>query len=444
MVVISPVAARFDPIALVEAAYDLAGDLPAWMDGLLECSEPALDRGMGLQGVLYASRENLLDAMAHVATRGGPIPREEMVSYLRQTTELGPPEGSRRIWTANSGKLRTLSEIMEGRPELGSELYASLDLPYLDHLTLVTRDTGPAFLMMGTVLARPGTTGRAERRLWSKLVVHISAGLRLRVRLASEAPLAREEAVLSADGRCLHAIGEARSARARLRSHAEGIDRARGSLRRRSADEALSLWRGLASGRWSLVDRWDTDGRRFVVARRNHAAFRDPRQLTRRELEVAERVARGDSNAEVGYALGLATSTVSTQLSRALTKLGLNRREELVALAAPASTTPLSLAGEPYVVRAAEALGASWESEGLTESERAVALLAAAGRTDREIASLRATSPRTVANQLRSVFTKLKLGSRAELAAKVVGTERPVPLDVERLMQPPNLGALGG
>ncbi len=54
----------------------------------------------------------------------------------------------------------------------------------------------------------------------------------------------------------------------------------------------------------------------------------------------------------------------------------------------------------------------------LTSAEREVALLALGGKSNHEIAQARHCSVRTVANQLQSVFRKLGIRSRAELAAK--------------------------
>jgi DNA-binding CsgD family transcriptional regulator len=54
----------------------------------------------------------------------------------------------------------------------------------------------------------------------------------------------------------------------------------------------------------------------------------------------------------------------------------------------------------------------------LTSAEREVALLVLAGKSNGEIAEARHCSVRTVANQLQSVFRKLGIRSRAELAAK--------------------------
>lgn len=59
---------------------------------------------------------------------------------------------------------------------------------------------------------------------------------------------------------------------------------------------------------------------------------------------------------------------------------------------------------------------------GLTESERFIALALLRGCTNDEIARLRGTSPRTVANQVASIFRKLGVHSRAEMAAQWAGS----------------------
>ncbi|HLK36962.1 MAG TPA: helix-turn-helix transcriptional regulator [Polyangiaceae bacterium] len=53
----------------------------------------------------------------------------------------------------------------------------------------------------------------------------------------------------------------------------------------------------------------------------------------------------------------------------------------------------------------------------LSASERCVAELVLEGRSNNEIAGLRSTSVRTVANQIAAVFRKLNVRSRRELHA---------------------------
>ncbi|NBF39733.1 MAG: hypothetical protein GVY14_04900 [Spirochaetes bacterium] len=51
----------------------------------------------------------------------------------------------------------------------------------------------------------------------------------------------------------------------------------------------------------------------------------------------------------------------------------------------------------------------------LTDAERAVAVLVARGLSNPQIAQRRGRSPRTVANQVRSIYTKLEIKSRQQL-----------------------------
>jgi DNA-binding NarL/FixJ family response regulator len=74
--------------------------------------------------------------------------------------------------------------------------------------------------------------------------------------------------------------------------------------------------------------------------------------------------------------------------------------EELVVLSAPAD-------GEP--------------PEGLSAAELDVALAIARGASNAEIAAARGTSARTVANQVASIFKRLGVSSRVQVAAAMSG-----------------------
>ena len=159
---------------------------------------------------------------------------------------------------------------------------------------------------------------RAAQARWARVAIDLLAALRLRRRLeatsarASDDLLRRSEAVLTPGGHLEHAEGAARdeSNRDALRTAARSVDRARGSLRRRDPEAALDLWQGLVSGRWSLIDHFDTDGRRLLLARENQPGGPAIAPLSLRERNVLALRAQGRSVKIIAYELGLGVSAV--------------------------------------------------------------------------------------------------------------------------------------
>lgn len=70
---------------------------------------------------------------------------------------------------------------------------------------------------------------------------------------------------------------------------------------------------------WSLVDWFDTDGRRFVLAVPNPPLVCDPRGFTKREAQVAAYAALGDTHNMIAYRLRVSRPTV-TNVMRAVRK----------------------------------------------------------------------------------------------------------------------------
>jgi DNA-binding NarL/FixJ family response regulator len=118
------------------------------------------------------------------------------------------------------------------------------------------------------------------------------------------------------------------------------MENARGRLRRSDPDEALLLWQGLVDGTWSLVDQHESDGKRYLLARRNAPDVRDPLALTPRERVVLAFAAMGHQNKFIAYLLGLPVSKVAGHLAGARRKLRVTSRAELIRCFTPASDLP--------------------------------------------------------------------------------------------------------
>jgi DNA-binding CsgD family transcriptional regulator len=101
-------------------------------------------------------------------------------------------------------------------------------------------------------------------------------------------------------------------------------------LRRADSDRAVLDWKVLVEHRWSLLDHFDRDGKRYLLACRNSPAALASSLLTPREREVVLLAARGHANKLIGYELGIATSTVGVLLNRAAARLGVHTRRALI------------------------------------------------------------------------------------------------------------------
>jgi DNA-binding NarL/FixJ family response regulator len=184
----------------------------------------------------------------------------------------------------------------------------------------------------------------------------------------------------------------------------------------------LTAWEGLVQGRWSLVDHFDSDGRRFVLAIKNDPRFPDPRGLTMRERQIAEFLGQGHSCKEISYMLGIARSAVTNCTSRAMRKLSLSSLTELTAFFAPsgprATLTESVVHGDTLLIGAYPLVRADYIAK-LTDAERAVLAAMLAGSTNRDIAQRRHCSEHTVANQVQAIFRKVGARSRCELPVRL-------------------------
>jgi DNA-binding CsgD family transcriptional regulator len=191
-------------------------------------------------------------------------------------------------------------------------------------------------LSVGISAARrqPVTISPRQRHTWKLVGTHMAAGLRLRRSVGSRARLIEDaDLVFERSGAIASARNEVaidRELREKLRESARAVEHARGALARDDTDKAVELWRGLFEGRWTVVETFDSDGRAYVVAHENEPMVAETRALTRRERQVVELAAQGHSDDFVAYTLGLSATTVQTHLQRALTKLGIATRVQLV------------------------------------------------------------------------------------------------------------------
>lgn len=186
----------------------------------------------------------------------------------------------------------------------------------------------------------------------------------------------------------------------------------------------------LVTSGWSRLSSLLTPASFHVVLWRD--AGRARTRLTRRELEVAALVARGEKSRHAGAALSIAAATARGAAERALRKLGLASTVQLVLL-----WRALSGSQERY----RDPDGAEWvcfqsdfaplRLQGLRESQRQIVLGLMSGERISDVARRRAVSPRTVSNQLALLFRTFGASTRAELVLRLLEPRSPAPGQID-------------
>ena len=401
-----------DPIRLVEVGYAPADAEPAWLASVIAAARPSLDAGLGVIGFFFDRRLEVSRCVWGSQAAGA----DERVVRAVPSLYANLPPATRHALLSGARPIATASDMLGTRPELDpAAVRAAVEtFGFGDSMGVAISDASGRGCLLAAPLASPRPITDGVRRRWARLTAHLAAGLRLHRALAGGG---REpEAVLTPDGRLEDASGPARgrTARAQLRDAVLAMERARGPLRRR--DEALALWPALVEGRWSLVDRFETGGRRYVVAVKNDVEVADPRALTPRERVIACYLALGRANKHIAYELGVAENTIGVLATRIARKCGVRSRAALARFLDECATGEATVARVGDAVDVAVLRSRAAAHPGLSPRERQIARAAADGLTNREIAARLRLSPKTVANAIARAFRKLGVGSRAELA----------------------------
>jgi DNA-binding NarL/FixJ family response regulator len=209
-----------------------------------------------------------------------------------------------------------------------------------------------------------------------------------------------------------HASGASVTARdPSFRQAAAAVDRARSLLPHEDDHDAIDAWQALVAGRWTVVDYFDSDGRCIVIAQ-CHENDGWP-GLSRRTRQVVARRVLGHSLKVIASELDISIATVCREVARGRAALG-----NAWLSAAGLRSSTLERDGHRWLVWSFLRCGPALP-QSLTEAERAVVIALLGGDSNQDIARKRRTSVHTVANQVSSIFRKLNVQSRAELAFKL-------------------------
>jgi DNA-binding CsgD family transcriptional regulator len=301
--------------SVLDTVYAPEPDNDRWLDGIRTSVSVAFDGHAGAHAYTVRVTESAI-------MLEGVSAAEPFRSAIAATHQIGDAHEMRRAYLRRAG-MRTSREFDRDNPGIRYQR----EMGVADILgTFGFADHGRICAVSFAMCDPAWRVSRGARFALDRLSAHLAASWRLRIRAEPE-----DEAVLSPSGAVLDAQGAARSmaARRRLRDAALVMVRAK---RERDPIAALAFWTAMVEGRWTLVERFDSDGKRLLLARRNAPETFPHRALTEKERLVVERASLGVSLQLVAYELGWPRSTVSDALARAMKKLGVRDRAELVEL----------------------------------------------------------------------------------------------------------------
>ena len=328
------VTATLDLMDVVDAAYKIDVADSDWLRSLATAARPHLDQGFGIAVFEYFKPVNGQPQIVEHFHLG--IPPELEAIYHTVFQKMDP---AIRLRPFRLGPCIAGSEMMGQRQRFRDQPHMQRFVHRFgmyDSIWITAAE--PSGRGVGFHAGRPRIewVSAADKRRWGRVAAHLSTAVRLRHALRNRAnpTYAGEagEAVLDPEGRIHEASGDARSpvARELLKRAVLALERSRGPLRRTDPDASLVARKALVAGRWSLVDRIELDGRRYVLARENSPRAQGPDALSTRERQVVAYAKLGHHNKLIAYELGVADSTVRVLLARAAAKLGVRTRQDLL------------------------------------------------------------------------------------------------------------------
>ena len=314
---------KLDLAALANACYTLVSSEQSWLQGIVNVLRPLLDRGMGIAAWSF-----------RVGDWGRSDPPPVGVDL-----ELG--KAIRAVCSTVSSTLAAQvflgPRAKPGCERIGNTTGLDRDPSFAAFWPFRIRDFHALTVLdgrgFGVALLSPELhvikSNRAMTRALERVGTHVLAGFRLR------RALGQVDAVFEPDSRLVDAgAGDETEARepgqpAALQSAVKALDQTWSKRATKDWEAALETWQGLVSGRWSLVQSFESGGRRYLVARRSLPAELPGRALQPLVAHALILRARGASYKQLAGELGISIAGAHQLVKHSCQRLGIRDEHEL-------------------------------------------------------------------------------------------------------------------
>lgn len=319
-------------IDMVEASYDLDRPEVDWCTRVIRVGRKLCDQGRGTVGLIFDRPPE----GGNVRVREWVVEGAPRDAALRLNQAFLDAGGRLTRAGTRPGIVTTVSEFTQSYPGALEKWQSRVGFAK-DGMGVSAADPCGSGVIIFVLLPEARVVRPDERKHWQMLGAHLASAHRIRRAVRRADPEAGSlphgaQAMLDPKSfRVTEAVGSATDGAVveRLHEAAVRVDRARGKLRKEAPEEALESWWAMMHGQWSMLDWFDSDQRRYVLAIPNQPNLGDPRGLTERELQVATYAALGDTGKIISYRLGVSKGTVSNALHAAMQKLGVKTQPQL-------------------------------------------------------------------------------------------------------------------
>lgn len=420
-------------LPLIRAAYQISDSTDEWLRELAQAALRVMDCGSGVIAFRYVINDTTgfePCEIVHVSAES-TARFENFREFLKRIPSEWHPQmpHSPAIHHTISERVLSSSELLSDR---GVDVETSLretlqDSEYFDALiTRIEIDEHGGFLLVAPSkeMLEPPLVDRAR---WAKTAQHIRSGWLIANRLQ--------------DGVNRTALDTTSS---QARRATDVLFPILSDVRSDTRRPQRQLWDGLLDGTHSVVDYYTEHLRaRHYILVRNQPQLALSRALNDRERAAVSTFARTASGVEVAIQLDVAESTVRQYLRSAMCKLGLRHRSELLQIAfaagvlrrkttssdlrppeKPSHHAAVRTIDDELSILSIPMVPSFHVMQMLTDAEREICRYVMLGWSTDQIAGRRCTSERTVANQLASIFRKLGITDRFELAHRLLGAKK--------------------
>ncbi|MBA2665165.1 MAG: hypothetical protein H0U74_22955 [Bradymonadaceae bacterium] len=323
------------PGAVLASVYNLELSEQEWITQLTRAISPFIDGGNGTLGCIFRMGRQIEMPVLKAIRGDDEVPA--FIQYLRATEQASggkSPDGARfgKLFAASGmGTLSVNRASAQAYQVFRQEFQADgmLDAAGL----IVPHPASRSFIFITSRQRELSAVPERARSRWVELQNHIAAVYDLRYRLRGNSFEETDAVWFNTGGDCVESgPSGSDTLRAQLRDAVQMREKVRSGNTGAKRIDLETYWANVLSGHWAILDRFDTDGRRYVIALPIAQYGTTLRGLSEREREVLDQLGDGLANKVIAAELGISTPAVASHLNNIYTKLSIHDRGAVVQL----------------------------------------------------------------------------------------------------------------